>query len=255
MKALFGSRPELARVRRDAFMHGMRIVAPLTLATGTWGIVTGVAMVKVGLTTTQAVGMSLLVFSGSAQLASLPLIAAAAPIWVVLLTAFVINLRFVIFSAGLQPFFRRLELKRRLLLAYFIIDFSFAMFLSRFSDTRDDERGTTEQIWFFLGMAAYSWVIWQATSIAGILLAARVPTEWGLEFASIIALIAMTIPMIVGTPALVGALTAGVVAVLAAGLPLKLGLLLAVIAGIAAAMTVEVLLDEDAAKDKRGAKN
>lgn len=248
MKALFGSRPELARVRRDAFVHGIRIVAPLTLATATWGVVTGVAMVKVGLTTAQAIGMSLLVFSGSAQLASLPLIAAAAPIWVVLLTAFVINLRFVIFSAGLQPFFRRLALRKRLLLAYFIIDFSFAMFLSRFSDTSDDERGTTEQIWFFLGMAAYSWIIWQATSIAGILLAAQVPTEWGLEFASIIALIAMTIPMIIGKPALVGAMTAGVVAVMAAGLPLKLGLLVAVVAGIAAAMSAELVLGKREAK-------
>jgi predicted branched-subunit amino acid permease len=243
MNALFGSRRELARVRREAFIRGMRAVAPVALATGTWGVVAGVAMVKVGLTTAQAIGMTLLVFSGTAQLASLPLIAAEAPIWVILLTATVVNLRFVIFSAGLQPFFRRLSLWRRLLLGYIIVDTSFAIFLSRFSDASENERGTTEQVWFFLGMGASQWIVWQSMSIVGILLGAQVPAEWGLEFAAILALIALTLPMIVGKPALVGAVTAGVVAVAAAGAPLKLGLLLAVIAGIAAAMIAEVMLE------------
>ncbi|MEP6607697.1 MAG: AzlC family ABC transporter permease [Burkholderiaceae bacterium] len=248
MKALFGSRSGLARDRRDAFVRGVRVVAPLTLATSTWGLVTGVAMVKVGLTPAQAIGMSLLVFSGSAQLASLPLIAAAAPIWVVLLTVIVVNLRFVIFSAGLQPFFQRYSLGRRLLLAYFIVDFSFAMFLSRFADAPDSKRGTTEQVWFFLGMSVCAWISWQTASIAGILLAAQVPSEWQLEFAAIIALIAMTIPIIVGRPSLVGAITAGAVAVAAAGLPLRLGLVLAVVAGIVAAMSAEIVLDRIGAR-------
>jgi hypothetical protein len=44
---------------------------------------------------------------------------------------------------------------------------------------------------------------------------------------------------------LAGAVVAGVVAVLAAGVPLKLGLVLAVIAGISAAMTVDVLLESE----------
>jgi len=112
---VFGADPAIAARRRHAFSRGMRAVAPATIATGTWGLVTGVAMVKIGLTPAQALGMTLLVFAGSAQLAALPLIAAAAPIWVVLLTATVVNLRFVIFSAGLQPFFRRFSLRRRLL--------------------------------------------------------------------------------------------------------------------------------------------
>ncbi len=219
----------------------------MTLATGTWGLVTGVAMVKVGLTTTQAIGMSLLVFAGSAQLASLPLIATAAPIWVVLLTATVVNLRFMIFSAGLQPFFRRFSMSKRLLLGYITSDVGFAIFLSRFATAPDDERGTTEQVWFFLGMAAGNWMAWQTMSIVGILLAAQVPGEWGLEFASILALIALMMPMISGKPALIGAITSGVIAVVAAGLPLRLGLLVAVVAGIVAAMSAQIMLEKSGA--------
>ena len=246
---LFGSRLELAQTRRDAFVRGIRAIAPVALATAAWGVVAGVAMVQVGLNTVQAICMTLLVFSGTAQLASLPLIAAAAPIWVILLTATVVNLRFVNFSAGLRPFVRRLSLSRRLLLGYTIVDTSFAVFLSRFADAAENERGTTEQIWFFLGLGAGQWIVWQSMSILGILLAAQVPPEWGLEFAAIVALIALTLPMIVGRPALVGALTAGIVAVAAAGAPLKLGLLFAVISGIAAAIGAEMLLERFKGRD------
>ena len=245
MKALFGSRPELARVRRDGFARGIRTVAPLLIGTGIWGLVTGVAMVKVGLTASQAIAMTLLVFSGTVQLASLPLIAADAPLWVVLLTAVVVNLRFVIFSAGLHPFFRGFSIARRWLLSYFMVDISFAMFLSRFADSPQDQRGTTEQVWFFLGMSAGSWTVWQTMSIIGIALAAGVPAQWGLEFTAILALIALTLPLIAGRPALVGAVTAGVIAVAAAGLPLKLGLLVAVVAGIAAAMAAEIIIERN----------
>jgi predicted branched-subunit amino acid permease len=93
-------------------------------------------------------------------------------------------------------------------------------------------------------MASGIWFAWQSMSVLGIVLAAQVPGTWGLDFAAILGLITMTIPMIAGRPAVVGAVTAGIVAVLAAGLPLKLGLAAAVVSGIAAAMTAELLLEQ-----------
>jgi predicted branched-subunit amino acid permease len=240
-KLLLGSHAADARKRHD-FLRGMRAVAPAAVATGMWGLVTGVAMVKVGLTTAQALGMTLLVFAGSAQLAALPLLAAAAPIWVVLLTATVVNLRFVIFSAALQPYFRRFSVGRRLLLGYLSTDMGFAVFVSRYADAPAGERGSSEQVWFFLGMAASSWLAWQSASVIGILLAGQVPAAWGLEFVAILGLLALMMPMIINKPALIGAATAGVVAVLASSLPLKLGLVVAVVVGIATAMAAELTL-------------
>jgi predicted branched-subunit amino acid permease len=79
------------------------------------------------------------------------------------------------------------------------------------------------------------------TIIVGILLAGQVPGTWGLEYAAILALIAFTVPMVNSVPTLAGALVAGVVAVLAHPLPLKLGLVTAVIVGIAAAMAAELV--------------
>lgn len=242
-KVLFGSDAAIAAARQQHLLRGMRAVAPAAIATAAWGLVTGVAMVKVGLTVAQALAMTLLVFAGSAQLAALPLIFAAAPAWVVLLTATVVNLRFVIFSAALQPYFRHFSLGRRLLLGYFSTDMGFAVFVSRYADLPPQERGTSEQVWFFLGMAAGSWIAWQTASVLGIFLAAQVPAAWGLEFVAILGLIALTMPMIFNKPALVGAATSAVVAVLAAGLPLKLGLVVAVVVGIAAAMGAEMALE------------
>lgn len=246
-RRLFGAEPLLAAARRDAYVGGLRTGLPAMLATGIWGLVTGVAMVKVGLTQVQALGMTLLVFAGSAQLAALPVMAAGAPLGVVLLTAAVVNLRFVIFSAGLYPYFAGYGLRRRLLLGYLTSDVGFALSLQRW--TAEDARGDadeadalrdTRHLWFFAGIATGNWISWQGMSILGIVLAAQVPGSWGLDYAAILALIALTVPMVNGRPALVGVLTAAVVAVLGHALPLQLGLVAAVIAGIAAAMAAEI---------------
>lgn len=239
-RVLFGTRASLARLRRGAFVRGTRAVAPALLATGVWGLVTGVAMVKTGLTEWQALGMTLAVFAGTAQMAALPLIAADAPVWVVLITATVVNLRFVIFSATLWPYLRRFPLRKRLLLGYVTADIAAAVFVARYAEAPEDERGSTEQVWFLLGVTSAIWLVWQALSVAGIFIAGGIPGAWGLDFAAILALLGLTAPMISSRPALAGA---AIVAVAAANFPLKLGLVAAVIAGTAVAMATEIAFD------------
>lgn len=240
---LFGGHPRIAPARRAAWLDGVRVVAPALVALAAWGLVTGVATVKSGLTQWQAVGMSLLLFAGSAQLAALPLIAADAPIWVVLITTAVVNLRFVIFTAGLYPYFRHLPAGKRTMLGYVTGDVSFALSVSRWSAQPLPEQGSRERTWFYLGICSGTWIVWQVSSIAGIFLGGGIPGSWGLDFVAILALVALVLPMIAGAPTIAGALVAAVVAVLAAGAPLKLGLVLAVLAGISVAVAVDVLLE------------
>jgi predicted branched-subunit amino acid permease len=71
-----------------------------------------------------------------------------------------------------------------------------------------------------------------------------VPTAWGLGFAGTLAIIGIAVPMVTSRPALSGVLVSGVVAVAAAGMPYKLGLLVAVLAGMAVAMAVENVLEK-----------
>lgn len=240
-RLIFGSRSELAALRRRSFAAGLRAVAPALLALVVWGLVTGVAMIKSGMKPLEAIGMSLTVFAGSAQLAVLPLVATGAPVWVVIVTALVINLRFVIFSASLYPYFRSFPLHKRMFLGYMTADLGAALFMARYAHAPADARGSTEQVWFLLGIVAGAWVTWQASSIAGVILSEGIPGQWGLEFAAILALIAVTVPMVSSAPVLAGALASAAVAVIAFDLPYKLGLVAAVLAGVVVAMVAEEL--------------
>lgn len=207
------------------------------MALAVWGLVTGVAMVNGGLTQNAAVTMSLLVYAGSAQLTALPLIVAGAPLWLIFVAGLVVNLRFVIFGAALHPYFRDLPWPKRLFLGFLTVDVAFVVFMPRFADAK--VKGTREQRWYYLGMIVPSWIVWQVTSVVGIALGARVPPNWSLGFAATLALLAMVLPHVRSRPMLLSVMAAAVVAWIAQPLPLRLGLLAAVVTGIVVGMWAE----------------
>lgn len=231
--------PDVGEHHEASWREGLKTGTPTLFGIGAWGLVVGIAMVKTGLTVPQALGMTLLVFAGSAQLASLPLITAHAPIWVIFATALVVNLRFVIFSALLAPHFAQLPWRKRFLLGYVAGDMTVAMFLQRFPS----EEPQAGKLSFLKGLLYPNWAAWQIGSIAGIFAGSAVPAEWGLGFAGTLAIICIVVPMVASRPTLCGVLVAGAVAVLAAGLPYKLGLLLAVLLGMGVAMLAEAWLE------------
>ena len=205
--------------RVAAFRAGVQAIVPALIATATWGLVT-VAMVKSGLTESMALAMTLLLYAGSAQLTSLPLIATGAPLWLIFAAGCVVNLRFLIFGAALQPYFRHLSWPKRLGLGYFTTDMGFVLFMPRFGDAA--ERGTREQLWYFIGTIAPGWLVWQTSSIVGIYLGTMVPATWSLDFAAVLALLAITVPLANSKPMLVSMLAAGLVAWVGQTLPLRL---------------------------------
>lgn len=240
--------PLLRWIRQPAAALGVREALPSSLAMATWGLVTGVAMVQSGLSTAQAIGMTLLVYAGSAQLTSLPLLAASAPLAIIWASALIVNLRFVIYSAAVKPFFQRLPWGSRLLYSIGTVDVLSVNFLRRYPnppDTQpsllqaDQSSAVSEPLAYFRWAAGFNWVVWQSSSIAGVLLAHVIPLSWGLEYVASLALIAMLLPMLLDRASLVCVGVAAVVAVLAVSLPLNLGLLIAVVAGVLAAMLVD----------------
>ncbi|MGV7207790.1 AzlC family ABC transporter permease [Oxalobacteraceae bacterium A2-2] len=240
--------PELREHEQAAWREGVRHGMPSLFGIGAWGLVVGIAMIKSGLTVPQALGMTLVVFAGSAQLASLPLIAAAAPIWVIFLTALVVNLRFVIFSALLAPHFAHLPWRQRLALGYVSGDLTVALFLQKYPS----EEPAPGKISYLKGLLYPNWASWQIGSIAGIFLGSTVPPEWQLGFAGTLAIVCVMVPLVAGRPAIAGVLVAGAVAVWAHALPYKLGLLAATLAGMASAMLVEELFNRLARGGRRG---
>jgi predicted branched-subunit amino acid permease len=219
---------------RAAFRDGVVSAVPLTVGVAPWGVVTGVAMVSAGFTSTQAVGMSLLVFAGSAQLAVLPLFMAKAPLWVMYATGLVVNLRYFIYSAVLAPHIARLSRPWRVLLSYITVDGVFAMFAGRFRPSD----GVPHRHWWYLGGSALMWIVWQLASLLGIFGGAFIPRTWSLEFAATLALTALLMPLLFDRAVVSGAMAAGVVSLAGARLPMNLGVLLAVIAGVVVGLLV-----------------
>ena len=217
---------------------GVRAGLPTLFGIAAWGVVVGVAMVKSGMSIFQALGMTLFVFAGTAQLAVLPLIAVDAPISVVFVTALVINLRFVIFAAILAPHFAHLPWRTRLLLGYTAGDLTVALFLQRFPS----EARARGKLSFLKGLLYPNWAAWQVGSYIGIFLGAAVPAEWGLGFAGILAMLCIMVPLMHNLASVCGVLIAGVTGVLAHALPYKLGLLLALVVGMLCALAIESLV-------------
>ena len=228
-----------AVVRHPEFARGARDMTGIGLGVGAWALVTGVAMVKSGLPLWVALTMSLTMFAGTAQLATAPLIANGAPIWVVWATALCLNLRFVIFSAQWRPYLAHLPLRQRAFTAYFTADLNYVLFMRRFPEPRP----LPEQKPYFWGGVLVNAGSWHVMSLIGIALGHRVPVAWGLGFAGTVALLAMIYSMLADRSTWLPALVAGSAAVAAYALPLKLNMLVA----IAAAVVVGTVIDHSRA--------
>ncbi|MFN0186312.1 MAG: AzlC family ABC transporter permease [Aquabacterium sp.] len=218
------------------FRRGAREMVPMGYAVATWGLVTGVAMVQSGLAVWQAVLMSLVAFAGTAQLATLPLIASGAPVSLVLMAAACVNLRFVFLGLQWRPYFGHLPLKRRAALAYFCADLNLVLFRRRFSQAQP----APEQWPYFWGGIAVNASAWHLASLLGIALAHRIPLSWGLGFAGTISLLAFVWSMIETRRMAVAAAIAAAVSLAAVALPLKLNIVVAIVAAVIAGAIMDM---------------
>jgi len=225
---------------RSTFFCGVQDILGAVLGTVAMGLVTGVAMAKSDIGLGLILAISLLVFASSSQLACLPLIGTGAPIWVIALTACMLNLRFIIFSAHWRRYFGGHRRSIRMVLSYLAGDPIYAQFVQRFPVASPNGNATAEQLGYFLGLSLTNWGAWQISSLAGIFLADVIPTEWGLRFVGVLALMTLALPMLTDTSVRLSALTAACVAVALAALPLGLN----VIAAIASAFAVGIWIDK-----------
>src|SRR5512140_1654864 len=176
---------------RDEFVAGSRAVAPVLLGTVPFGFVAGVAAVTAGMTPLQGIALSVLSFSGIAQLIASQLIAVDSPI-VAVGAAAVVSLRFVMYSATLAPHLAHRTRRWRLLLSYVMTDQSFALAVQHFKQPGDP----TYRHWHFLGSAVTLYVTWQAAVTMGVVAGAQVPASWSLDFAVVLSFISLLVPAV-----------------------------------------------------------
>jgi len=206
----------------------VRAELPILLGVLPFGMVYGALALSAGLPAELAQAMSSVVFAGSAQLIVVQMLGAGVPMVMLIAAAFIVNLRHALYSASLGPYLAHLSAGWKLMLSYLMTDEAYAVTISHFRQAGD----SPHRHWFFLGSGLTLWSGWQLSTAVGILLGAQVPKSWSLDYALPLTFIALLVPSIEDRSATMAAVVAALMAVIGSGLPLKLGLMLAALAGI-----------------------
>lgn len=214
--------------KMSMFWSGVRAEVPLLVGVFPFGMIYGALALNAGLSLAASQMMSSIVFAGSSQFIAAQLIHDAAPGLVIVLTIAVVNLRHMLYSASLAPYLEKLSIRWKILLAYLLTDEAYAPAALKYE--RDGV--TPLGHWFLFGAGLSLWSTWQVSTALGIFLGAAIPQNWPLDFALPLTFIALVMPALKNRPGIAAALSAGLVALLAYGLPFKLGLILAALTGI-----------------------
>lgn len=209
---------------------------PACVGLAPFGVVCGVGAAAAGTDWLVALGMALVIFSGAAQILAAQLYAANAPVAIIVLTCFVLGLRFLMYSASMAPYLRPLPKSWQRGLAFLLTDQAFAAAIRRFH-AKDDPRGGGLH---FLGSGIAIYLNWIVTNMTGYFAGASIPASWSLDFAVPLCFIALVAPLFRSLPSVIAAVVAGAAVLALAGLPMRLNLVAAGLIGIVAGTLVDL---------------
>lgn len=183
-----------------------------------FGLVAGASPVTHGLGAGSAVGFSTLVFAGASQLAAIDVLAGGGSWVVAALAAITVNLRILLYSASIAPYFAHERLGRRMGVAYLLTDQAYAVSLAAWlgEDTAEDSPATrTRRLSRYLGAALALWAVWQVATVVGAVVGNAIPSWLPLGFAVPLVFLVLLVPVVVDRPSVVAASFGGLGAVLA----------------------------------------
>jgi 4-azaleucine resistance transporter AzlC len=228
--------------RSREFLRGVRDIAPLLLGVVPFGLIFGVTVNAARMPAIAAQSTSPIIFAGSSQLVFARLFGEGAPWLTIIVTAAILNLRHMLYSASIAPYMRSFSRGWKLLCAYLLTDEAYAVAINHFNSL-DSAQPLARQNkhWYFFGVGAALWLLWNISTALGIFVGGQIPESWALDFSVPLTFIAIVVPALRDRASIVAALTAGVVSVAAFAMPLKLSLVAATLLGIAAGLLVERL--------------
>jgi predicted branched-subunit amino acid permease len=222
---------------------GAMAIVPMLIGVVPFGLVAGVTAVAGGLGIGAAVGFSTIVFAGASQLAAIDVLSGGGAALVAALAACTINLRMLLYSASLAPYYAEETFARRMAIAYLMTDQAYAVSITRFAGERTDrtDPGTrSRRFAYYLGAGLTLWSAWQLSTVAGALVGNAVPSSVPLTFAVPLVFLVLLVPTLSARHAVVAAVVGGLSTVVAleAGVG-PLSVMLGALAGIAAGASVD----------------
>ena len=138
--------------RRREFLRGVLAEAPLMLGVMPFGLIFGVIVNAAHLPAIPAQSTSTIIFAGSSQFIFARLTGEGAPWITIILSAAIINLRHMLYSASIAPYLKPFGRGWKLLLAYLLTDEAYAIVINHFNQL---PKGASllklHKQWYFLG--------------------------------------------------------------------------------------------------------
>lgn len=222
---------------RRAFVAGLLAALPFMIVVVPFALVFGVVGVEAGLSLWQIMGFSILVLAGASQITAVQLLADGASLLVVLASALAVNLRMAMYSAALTPWIGRAPAPARALAAFFLIDQTFTLSLNRYEAV--PEMTMAERLAFFTGTSVVLALPWPGFTWVGATLGRAIPEGFALDFAVPITFLALVAPQLHSAPHAAAAGVGFALALVFAGLPSGLGLMVAAPIAMAAGAALE----------------
>ncbi|MGO3345458.1 MAG: AzlC family ABC transporter permease [Marinomonas sp.] len=204
---------------------------PMIMGGIPFGVLFGSLASNYGLSPWFAIAMSSIVFAGSAQFVAIGLISIHAPLWVIVSTTFIVNLRHLLYAADMVKYVKHLPMKLRIVMGFGLIDETYAAVRPLYGNgVININSGHRTYIGSFLSF----YLMWNITTVLGVLSGELIPgmSEWGLEFAMVATFISIITPYLKTAPFWFAMISAAVVSVILVDLPNNLGLLVSAVIAV-----------------------
>ena len=172
----------------EIFFKGVIDVSPLMIPVIPFGLIFGILSIDIGFSPLATMGMSLIIFGGASQIVLLQLFSGGASSLVIISSVGAVNSRHLLYGAVVSEHLSDLKLVWKIIISYFLIDQAFAR-----SNEYLKKSNEKNKYFHLIGGGATCWVIWQSTTLLGIILGAAIPEKLGLSFAVPLTFIAILV--------------------------------------------------------------
>src|SRR5690625_3010876 len=164
---------------QDGFWDGVRACVPTLLGYLSIGFAAGVVGKTAGLSLVEITLMSLLIYAGSAQFIATGMIAANGSVLAIIVTIFFVNLRHLLLSAAISPYFRHLTPLRNTFIGALLTDETFGVAMNETIN-----KNSIGERWMH-GLNITAYINWLIANLAGAFFGQWItnPEQFGLDFA------------------------------------------------------------------------
>ena len=164
--------------KKENLLKGFYDVSPLLLPVVPFGIIFGAIGIELGFGPYITYATSIIIFSGASQIVFFQLLSNGASSIIAITSSSVVSTRHLLYGAVVAQYLSKLSLMWKIFLSYLLTDQAFAVSQDFFKKNSNDDY----KHYHLLGAGLTLWIVWQLTTVIGILLGSIVPEELGLSF-------------------------------------------------------------------------